>query len=100
MTLPRDKNGATAQVGGLGTSQDMTITASSAQSTAFVSPGCFAVRVVAATECRIAIGSNPTATLTTSAKIPAGIPEYFEAYVGQKLAVIGTSGVLNITEIV
>lgn len=96
--LPLDANGNVAQVGRIGTVQDMTIAASSTQSTAVATEGAIAVRVVATVECRISIGSNPTAT-ATGLKLVAGIPEYFAARKGEKVAVIGTSGSLNIAEI-
>jgi hypothetical protein len=98
MSLRKDDNGNVMQVGRLGASQDLTITASSQQSAAFTTLGVFAVRVVATVDCRIAIGSNPTAT-TTSTLLLAGTPEYFAVAPGEKLAVIGTSGILNVTGI-
>ena len=98
MSLRKDDNGNVMQVGRLGVSQDLTITASSKQSSAFTTLGVFAVRVVATVDCRIAIGSNPTAT-TTSTLLLAGTPEYFAVAPGEKLAVIGTSGILNVTGI-
>lgn len=98
MSIRKDDNGNVMQVGRLGTSQNITITGTSQQSAAFTTPGVFAARVVATAECRIAIGANPTAT-TTSTVLPAGVPEYFSVYPGEKLAVIGTSGALNVTGI-
>lgn len=98
MAIRKDDNGNTMQVGRLGTSQDLTVTGSSQQSAAFSTQVVFAVRVVATADCRIAIGANPTAT-TTSTLLPAGAPEYFSVQSGEKLAVIGTSGTLNITGI-
>lgn len=98
MAIRKDDNGNVMQVGRLGTSQNITITTSSQQSNAFTTLGVFAVRVVCTTDCRIAIGSNPTAT-TSSTLLPAGVPEYFAVREGEKLAVIGTSGTLNVTGI-
>lgn len=94
--LGQDANGNIAQVGRLGIVQNITITGSSQQSSAFATPGIFAVRVVATADCYIAIGANPTAT-TSSTLLVAGLPEYFTVALGEKLAVIGTSGTLNLT---
>lgn len=98
MAIRKDDNGNTMQVGRLGTSQNITITGASQQSAAFATQGVFAVRAVATADCYIAIGANPTAT-TSSTLLPAGAPEYFAVQSGEKLAVIGTSGTLNITGI-
>lgn len=99
MTYRKDSNGNTMQVGRLGASQNVTIGASSSQSTALVTPGLFAVRLVATADCRVAIGANPTAT-ATSTLLVAGVPEYFSAEVGEKVAVRGSAGgTLNVTGI-
>lgn len=98
MTYRKDSNGNTMQVGRLGTSQNVTIGAVSAQSATLATPNLFAVRLVATADCRVAIGANPTAT-STSTLLVAGVPEYFSAEVGEKVAVIGTSGTLNVTGI-
>lgn len=96
--LGQDANKHTAQTGRLGTSQNVTITTGSSQSATFATDDMFAVRVVATADCRIAIGANPTAT-SSSTLLTAGIPEYFTAAKGEKIAVIGTSGTLNVTGI-
>ena len=98
MTFRNDANGNTMQVGRLGISQNLAITGASQQSAALATPGLFAVRVVATADCYVAIGANPTAT-TSSTLLVAGLPEYFSARAGEKVAVIGTSGTLNITGI-
>lgn len=81
-----------------GASQNVTIGAASAQSTAF-GAGVFDVRVVATVACYVRVDTNPTA-VTTDTYLPAGVPEYFRVSPGQKMAVIQASagGTLNITE--
>lgn len=98
MQIRKDSYGNTMQVGRLGISQNITITASSQQSAAFSTQDIFAIRVTTTVDCRIAVGANPTAT-TASTLLPAGVVEYFSVYPGEKIAVIGTSGTLNITGI-
>lgn len=99
MTFRNDANGNTMQVGRLGISQNITITGSSQQSSTLATPNLFAVRLVATADCRVAIGANPTAT-STSTLLVAGVPEYFSALVGEKVAVLGSAGgTLNITGI-
>lgn len=81
----------------LGTSADLAFNATSAQSAALVGTR---IRVVASgADCRIAIGSNPTAT-ATGTLLKDGIPEYFTITSGHKVAAIrnaSTDGTLNIT---
>lgn len=50
------------------------------------------VDVQADTACFIAIGSNPTAALNTSYRIPANTPIRVGLTTGSKIAVIGTTG--------
>ena len=85
----------------LGTSQNVTVSGSSAQSTAFGTAGIrynVLVRLVSTTNCRFVTGANPTAT-STSTYLPAGLVEFTEIKQGDKLAVIQDSagGTLNIT---
>ena len=82
-----------------GTSQKLSYTGTSAQSSA-VATATTLVRVVATTACFIKIGTNPTAVADTSMYLPAGIPEYFGIEGGQKIAAIQLSsgGDLYITE--
>lgn len=70
-----------------GTTQVITFTTSSVQSTAFAATTRF-VRVISDGAGCLAYGSNPTAT-TSSMRIAADSPEYFGVMPGQKLAVIG-----------
>lgn len=64
----------------------------SAQSTAVTDESI--IRIVSESDIRVAFGTNPTAT-STSTLIPAGVVEYFRLNVNDKVAVL--SGVANIT---
>lgn len=85
-----------------GTSQDVAIGASSAQSTAIGTAGDKPkklVRIAATTACRILVGTNPTAT-TTSTLLFANSAEFIWLTPGYKIAVLQetAAGKLNITE--
>jgi hypothetical protein len=100
MALARDSYGQIVQALTLtnGSGQNVTITASSAQSTALPA-GTAIIRLVASVDCYVEIGgASPVAAVGTSAFLPAGSPEYFslDTALVNKVAVIGTSGVLNI----
>lgn len=97
-TLPVDKNNKGMQAIMVGTSQTVSISASSVQSSAFQT-GVRVIRLFPETDCYIAIGSNPTAT-TSSCYLPAGIIQFFGVQEGQKLAVLRktTSGTLYLLE--
>lgn len=86
----------------LSASQDVTVGASSAQSTAIGTAGHTPnkiVRIVSTTACRIAIGTNPTA-VAASTFLPANVVEFTEIAPGEKIAVLQESagGKLNISE--
>ena len=70
-----------------GTTQVVTYTTSSVQSTAFGVNTRF-VRLASDAPCCLAYGSNPTAT-TSGMRLPSEAVEYFGVQPGQKLAVIG-----------
>jgi len=78
--------------------QKVSISGVSASSVAFGST-TKAVRLVSDTDCWITIGDSPTATLT-STYLPAKFPQVFGCNPGQKVAVIGTSGNLYVSEAV
>ena len=100
--LSRDDNGQITIFGALGTTQVMTATATSAQSTA-VATGVTILRLAngSAAHCHFAIGSNPTASLTTSPMLPANAVEYVSCASGDKVAVIrgATATDVSITQI-
>ena len=100
--LSRDDNGQITIFGALGTTQVMTVTASSVQSTA-VATGVTILRLAngSAAHCHFAIGASPTASLTTSPMLPAGAIEYVACAGGDKVAVIrgATATDVSITQI-
>lgn len=100
--LSRDDNGQVTIFGALGTTQVMTVTASSVQSTA-VGAGVTILRLAngSAAHCHFAIGASPTASLTTSPMLPANAVEYVACNSGDKVAVIrgATATDVSITQI-
>lgn len=95
--IARDKDGQIAQCVGLGTAQTVAYDAS-VQSTA-VGLNTTVIRVVSTTDCHVAIGTNPTAT-TSSTFLPVYSVEYFKIAPGSKIAAIknATAGTLYVTE--
>lgn len=87
--LSRDDNGQVCNFGRIGISQVITVGATSSQSNA-VATNCTIVRLANSSTAPafFTIGSNPTATLTTSAMMPANTVEYFEVTGGDKIALI------------
>ena len=86
----------------LSTAQEVTVGAASAQSSVIGTAGQTPNRVVrlcATTACRIAVGTNPTAT-ATGTLLPANVAEFTELTPGERIAVIQESaaGKLSITE--
>jgi GTP-dependent phosphoenolpyruvate carboxykinase len=100
--LTRDDNGQVATFGRLSTTQVMTVTASSVQSTA-VAANCTIVRLsnINSAPAFFAIGANPTATTTTSAMLPPNATEYIEVTGGDKIAFIrgATATDVSVTQI-
>ena len=101
--LARDDNGQLSQIYSLGTTQVMTVTASSVQSTA-IAADCTIIRLAngSTAHCHFSIGSNPTASITTSPMLPANAVEYIKVTGGDKVAVIrnATATDISITQIV
>lgn len=62
------------------------------------------VRLVATSDCWVAFGPTPVAAVNSPAAIllPAGVPEYFWVYPGERVAAIQAvaAGFLNIAEMV
>ena len=83
----------------LGSTQPVSFTSTSTANATAFQAGTNVVRVIASTQCHIKIAKDPTA-LTTDAKLPANVPEYFAVTAGQKVAVIRTttSGTLYVSE--
>lgn len=97
MPLARDINRDIVQALRPATNQQVSVSsASAATATAFTKT---VVRVCSTTDCRVAIGADPTA-LATSLLLPAGVVEYFAVSPGDKLAAIRESadGLLTVTE--
>ena len=101
--LARDDHGQLTQIFSLGTTQVMTVSATSAQSTAIAS-NCTIIRLAngSAAQCHFEIGSNPTASLTTSAMLPANSVQFIKVSGGDKVAVIrgATATDVSITQII
>jgi len=101
--VARDDLGQLTQIYALGTTQVMTVTASSVQSNAIASD-CTIIRIAnsSTAHCHFQIGSNPTASLTTSPMMPANQVGYFKVSGGDKVAVIrgGTATDISITQII
>lgn len=89
-------SGAVLSPQGQSAGQSISISGTSQQSTAIASAY---VDLVADTACSIAIGTNPTAVVATSYRIPANTPVRLGIVTGSKIAVIGTSGTLYISPV-
>lgn len=78
-----------------------TVTTGSTPTASAVSTGVKVVRLVASTQCHVAIGVSPTAAVATGMVVLANaIPEYFKVNPGEKIAAIAdtTGGTLYISE--
>jgi hypothetical protein len=98
--LARDITGHMVSALGLGVTSALAFTGTSAQS-AVVGENTFVVRLVATEPCFVAIGANPTATVS-SAYLPAGVVEYFAITPGHRVAALQASsgGTLYVTQTV
>lgn len=76
------------------------IGASSTAATNPITSGIKYVRLLATVACSVDISHAAVASLTTSMALAANWPEYFAVSSGgnEKVAVIGTSGTLTVTE--
>jgi hypothetical protein len=101
--VARDDLGQLTQIYALGTTQVMTVTASSVQSSAIASD-CTIIRLAnsSTAHCHFEIGSNPTASLTTSPMLPANSVQYVKVAGGSKVAVIrgATATDISITQVI
>jgi hypothetical protein len=101
----RDDNGhVIPQIFDIGATQVLTVTTSSVQSTAFGAETRFVRVAVSNGHCHVKIGSNPTASITTSAIVPNNWVEVFPCDPGDKIAVIKDAAValstISVTELV
>ena len=98
-----DENGQITNIYALGTTQGMTVTTSSVQSTA-VAAGCTIVRLATTGvgHVHFSTGANPTASVTTSPVMPPNTVEYIKVNGGDKIAVIrgATAADIVITQVV
>lgn len=101
--VARDDLGQLTQIYALGTTQVMTVTATSAQSNA-IAADCTIIRLAnsSTAHAHFQIGSNPTASLTTSPMLPANQVGYFKVNGGDKVALIrgATATDVSITQII
>lgn len=98
MPLARDSHGQIVQAPDWSTASTVAITSTSTQS-ATVADNTTHLRIVSTVDCYVALGSNPTAT-SSSSYLPAGVVEYVAVVPSvTKVAVIRTAadGVLSLT---
>jgi hypothetical protein len=98
-----DPNQVALGVPSLGTAQVFTVTTSSVQSTAFGASTTMIRICCSLGHCHFQIGTNPTASLTTSPMMPNNFSEIVRVSPGQKIAVIKdatvTSSTFSVTEL-
>ena len=99
-----DPNNVALGVPSLGTTQVFTVTSSSVQSTAFGASTTMIRVSCSQGHCHFAIGTNPTASITTSPMMPNNFSEIIRVSPGQKIAVIKdaavTASTFSVTELV
>jgi hypothetical protein len=124
MTIKSDQHGFEVQAGRPALSQTIAIgggSIASAPFSTYAQQGAYAggavagvpittpnntlhVRLVATSDCWVSFAASPVAgaSAITSILLPAGVPEYFWVYPGERVAVIQnvTAGLLNIAEMV
>jgi hypothetical protein len=103
-TFQLDPNQVALGVPSLGTTQIFTVTNSSVQSTAFGASTTMIRVSCSLGHCHFEIGTNPTASITTSPMMPNNFSEIIKVSAGQKIAVIKdatvTSSTFSVTELV
>jgi hypothetical protein len=103
-TFQLDPNGVANGVPALGTTQVFTVTNSSVASTAFGANTTMIRIAVSLGHCHFAIGTAPTANLTTSPMATTNNIFFIKVNPGDKIAVIKdatvTSSTLSVTELV
>ena len=92
-TFQLDPNQVALGVPRLGTTQIFTVSNSSVQSTAFGASTTMVRISCSSGHCHFQIGTNPTASLTTSPMMPNNFSEIVRVNAGEKIAVIKDSGV-------
>jgi len=103
-TFQLDPNQVAYGVPSLGTAQVASVTNSSVQMTAFGASTTLIRISCSLGHCHYQIGTNPTASVTTSAMIPNNSIEIIAVTPGQKIAFIKdstiTSSTVSVTELV
>ena len=103
-TFQLDPNQVAYGVASMGTTQVATVTNSSVQMTAFGASTTLVRIACSLGHCHYQIGTNPTASITTSTMIPYNSLEIVAVTPGQKIAFIKDSGVtsstVSVTELV
>jgi len=103
-TFQLDPNQVAYGVASMGTTQVATVTNSSVQMTAFGASTTLVRIACSLGHCHYQIGTNPTASVTTSTMIPNNSLEIVAVTPGQKIAFIKDSGVtsstVSVTELV
>ena len=100
--LTRDETGKVCTFGDHGASQVLTVTTSTQQSAAFGAQTTM-IRIANSSTAHVhyAVGTNPTANLTTCPMLVVNKIEYIEVTPGDKIAVIaGLATIFSVTEIV
>ena len=87
-TFQLDPNQVALGVPRMGTTQIFTVTTSSVQSTAFGASTTMIRVSCSLGHCHFQIGTNPTASITTSPMMPNNFSEIIKVSAGQKIAVI------------
>lgn len=99
-----DPNNVALGIPSLGTAQVFTVSNSSVQSTAFGASTTMVRLSCSLGHCHFQIGTNPTASVTTSPMMPNNFSEIIRVSPGQKIAVIKDATVaaatLSVTELV
>ena len=103
-TFQLDPNQVSLGIPSLGTAQVFTVTNSSVQSAAFGENTTMVRLSCSLGHCHFQVGTNPTASITTSPMMPNNFSEIIRVSPGQKIAVIKDSGVtastFSVTELV
>jgi hypothetical protein len=103
-TFQLDPNQVAFGVGSMGTTQVFSVTNSSVQSTAFGASTTMVRLSCSLGHCHFQIGTNPTASVTTSPMMPNNFSEIIRVNAGEKIAVIKDATVaastFSVTELV
>jgi hypothetical protein len=98
-----DPNSVPIGISSLGTAQVFTVSNTSVQSTAFGASTTMIRICCSLGHCHFQIGTNPTASLTTSPMMPNNFSEIIRVSPGQKIAVIKdaavTASTFSVTEL-